>query len=180
VPRLPDPDLTRRQVEELEAVLAGVDLGFTGEPPGPEAGTPFAPWPDQGTSWDHGRTADPAPGFEQDAREQPPDGSQRPPWPARDPWSEPSAPPGFAEEGLVRRVPGATLAALGAAVPEAAVPASSSRQPVPIDADETLQAILDVDEAVRRARVQEPPADRYWVTDDAVSRWGGREDGGGR
>jgi hypothetical protein len=54
---------------------------------------------------------------------------------------------------------------------------------VEIDPDETLRVILDVDEAVRRARVQnqmDGGNDGYGATDDAVSRWGGREDGGGR
>jgi signal transduction histidine kinase len=81
-------------------------------------------------------------------------------------------------ERLVRRVPGATLAALGVGVPESTGPAASAQ--LEIDPDETLRVILDVDEAVRRARAQGSPAGGGWGTDDAVSRWGGRTEGGGR
>jgi signal transduction histidine kinase len=77
---------------------------------------------------------------------------------------------------LVRRVPGATLAALGAeiAVPQN-VPAVRS---FAIEADELLRTIVDVDEGMQRARTEWDGGGSR--TNDGVSRWGGRMNGDGR
>jgi signal transduction histidine kinase len=77
---------------------------------------------------------------------------------------------------LVRRVPGATLAALGAeiVVPQM-VPAA---HPLAIEADELLRTILDVDEGMQRARTVWDDGGRG--ANDAAGRWGGRGDGDGR
>jgi signal transduction histidine kinase len=254
-PRPPDPEATRRQVQDLESALAGLELPSpTGEVPpqghslfegprpvddavavdggtGPER-TPHLEdgWVDYSTgddvpapelrgtpqsstgcvppdeprdAADLHRAGDlPGPGPAPQPQPQPEPASEFPSWtespqagggrvmgaaaphpgaelPLRQQASERlgAAPPGG---GLVRRVPGATLAALGVAMPEGTGPAASPPERVEIDPDETLQAILEVDEAVRRARAQGSPTDGGWATDDAVSRWGSRMEGGGR
>lgn len=149
----PDPEATRRQVADLEAALAGLD-----------------PMPDR----DH-----PAP-TERHALPDPLPGSvpgPEPSPPPEQPYPDPSA---TTSAGLARRVPGATLASLGVVVPEPAARAAPSLPPVEIDPEETLRVILDVDEAVRRARAQVPVDDGFRATDDAVSPRGGRVEGGGR
>jgi signal transduction histidine kinase len=190
----PDPEATRRQVEELENALAGLWV---------------SPSPTGRLAWDSPSPGDAAPseapGIGPDA--EPVGGpvqngspaAAATTWPAPEPvvgrlpggrepgvagWdgglgSGPAVQPGQPTP-LMRRVPGATLASLGVVLPEGSIPASAPLPPVEIDPDETLQAILDVDEAVQRARAQALGPDGWWGTDDAVSRWGGREDGGAR
>lgn len=158
----PDPERTRREVEDLEAAMALLDertgpaeaLAYQGYPAesGPEvdgyAGYPFG----DNSSGDRSPAPTPEP---------------------QDP-AVGTAPPSGAET-LTRRVPGATLAALGAALPAAA--AVTPDTPLEIDPDETLRAILEVDEAVQRARGQWGDGTE---DTDAVGHWGSRGDGGGR
>lgn len=187
---LPDPDSTRCQVEDPQAALAGFELpSFTGQEPAQ------APLPPQEPRPVDEYVRAPGPGPYRTAQHSIPVVSPDEPRGAvvPHPWgagqSSPGVPeprawePGVPEPGvpeplerLVRRVPGATLAALG--MPESTGPAASAQ--LEIDPDETLQVILDVDEAVRRACAQGSPAGGGWSTDDAVSRWGSRAEGGGR
>jgi signal transduction histidine kinase len=179
----PDPEATRRQVEDLEAAMAGLDPSDVGyRAPAPPVPQSYSSWVDPTVTWDDaaasGLPPPPSPAAPSPGPASPGAPLPRPSSPGP---SLPRAPlPGAPSGGLVRRVPGATLASLGVVLSESAAPVAPYQPPMAIDPEETLRVILDVDEAVRRARAQVPVDDGYWATDDAVSRWGGREEGGGR
>ena len=202
-PRAPDPEAARRELEDLEAAVAraqqpvangtGVrqqprpQMSATGRvpleqlprrvpqasglwtapaaPPAPAAAAPRLP-----------RAAAPAAGPA--------------PWPsapepprrvphADAPWRpEPTAPEPMPR--LVRRVPGATLAGLEAAAPT--VQRRTTGQ-VGIDAEETLQSLLDIDAAVERARstTASSAGDRRTAGAEPIRRipWGNNDGGQG-
>jgi hypothetical protein len=64
---------------------------------------------------------------------------------------------------------------LGAAISEPASLATAG-QPVQVDPDEAVQTILDVDEAIQRARMQTPEESGSSGEGDAMSRRSGQED----